>query len=292
MLGESSTIAVVAPAGIPKLDGLERGMALLREWGYRIIEGEHVRDRHLFNAGTAAARTADLVWALTDPEIDAVWLARGGYGCVHCLPALRGERLLDRPVIGCSDATSLFSALLAGGHTRLVHGPMLETLATGVDDATRARVRALLSSGPLGPIAGRHLCGPRAPVAGRLAGGNLCVLASLAGTPWALRAAGAILVLEDIGEAAYRIDRLITQLRWSGALDGVAGVALGDFVSCAVPAGALFSLEEVLEEALAPLGVPVVVGLPIGHGRTNLAWRLGQPAQIRDGSLCFDVPAC
>lgn len=289
MLRANSTIAVVAPAGIPKIDGLERGIAMLRDWGHQVVEGPHVRDRHLFNAGTAAARTADLVWALTEPGIDAVWLARGGYGCIHCLPALRAQRLLDRPVVGCSDATSLFCALSAGGHTKLVHGPMLETLATGVDDETRVRVRALLAGEPVEPIRGQHLCGPRIAVTGPLLGGNLCVLASLAGTPWALRAPGAILVLEDIGEAAYRLDRLIQQLRWSGAFEGVAGIALGELVACNVPAGVTYSLTDVLVEALEPLGVPVVAGLSIGHGHRNLAWRYGQTGHLRDGTLSVRV---
>ena len=182
MLKANATIAVVAPASVSRREALERGMALLRAWGYTVVEGDHVRDRHLFNAGTADARSADLVWALSDPAIDAVWLARGGYGCVHCLPALRQRQFDDRPVVGCSDATALFCALSQTGHTGLIHGPVLETLATGVDEASRLRLRALLSGAPLDPIRGQHLCGPRVPVSGPLVGGNLCVLASLAGT--------------------------------------------------------------------------------------------------------------
>ena len=292
MLKANATIAVVAPAGVSRREALERGTALLREWGYTVIEGHHVRDHHFYHAGTVDARTADLVWALSDPAIDAVWLARGGYGCVHCLPALGQKQFDDRPVVGCSDATALFCALSRRGRTRLIHGPVLETLATGVDDASRLRMRGLLSGAPLNPIRGQHLCGPRVSVSGPLVGGNLCVLASLAGTPWALRPEGAILVLEDVSEAAYRIDRTITQLRWSGAFDGVAGIALGDFVSCHLPAGADFSLDDMLSEALEPLAVPVVKGFPIGHSPCNLAWRYGDIARLGDETLEFgDAPA-
>jgi muramoyltetrapeptide carboxypeptidase len=102
-----------------------------------------------------------------------------------------------------------------------------------------------------------------------------------------LKTQGAILVLEDVGEAAYRIDRMINQLRWSGVFDGVAGIALGDFISCRLPAAADFSLDDVLGEALEPLGVPVVKGFPIGHGPCNLAWRYGEIARLRDGDLRF-----
>jgi muramoyltetrapeptide carboxypeptidase len=287
MLREQATIAVVAPAGIPRRDDLDRGITLLRDWGYTVVEGGHIRDRHFYNAGTAANRIADLDWALADPAIDAVWLARGGYGCAHCLPVVAQKRYDDRPVIGFSDATALFCGLARSGRTRLIHGPVVGSLAAGSDDASRDRLRDLLAGREVAPMQCEELLGPKDAVSGPLIGGNLCVLASLAGTPWALKSAGAIVVLEDVGEAAYRIDRLIHQLRWSGCLDGVAGIALGDFVSCKLPDGADFSLDDVLGEALAPLGVPVAKGFPIGHGQRNLAWRWGVQARLQDGELRF-----
>lgn len=282
------TVAVVAPAGIPKTDGLDAGLDLLRAWGYQVVEGRFVRDRHLFNAGTAADRAADLLWALTAPGIDAVWLARGGYGTVHCLPFLDGRTMVDRPIVGSSDATALFSALALRGHRNLIHGPMVATLAGGVDDDTRDRIRAILAGRSVGPIPGRRLCGPKMLVEGAVVGGNLCVLASLAGTRWAAKTAGSIVVLEDINEPAYRIDRAIQQLRWSGMLEAVRGIALGDFVGCGVPASAFYSLHDVLIEALAPCGVPVVMGLPIGHSSKNLAWRYGGQGRLLEDGLAID----
>jgi len=288
MLCANAVIAVVAPAGIPKRQGLDQGVSLLRTWGYEVVEGRHIRDQHLFTAGTIDARVSDLMWALSDPAIDAVWLARGGYGCVHCLPALSRERFDDRPIIGCSDATALFCAFARKGRSQLVHGPMLETLATSVDDVTRERIRRLLTGEQPGPLRGEHFCGPKVPVSGPLVGGNLCVYTSLIGTPWGLPASGAILVLEEVGEAAYRVDRLISQLRWSGYLESVVGVVLGDFVSCSVPDGASFSLDDVLREALLPLGVPVAKGARIGHGACNLAWLYGRVAELRDGTVTLN----
>jgi muramoyltetrapeptide carboxypeptidase len=285
VLRPNATIAVVAPAGIPKLDGVAAGVELVQSWGYEVVVAPHLGERHFYNAGTAEQRTRDLIWALTTPGIDAVWLARGGYGCVHCLAALPCEGLDARPVLGCSDATSLFSALWKRRGGSLVHGPMLETIATKVDDATRERTRALLAAERVEPIAGERLCGPEAEVSGPVVGGNLCVLASIAGTPWALSARGAILVLEDIGESAYRLDRMVTQLRWSGALDGVAGVALGDFFECKTPEGAAYTIEDVLREVLAPLGVPVVGRMKIGHDKRNLAWRYGARGTLRADGL-------
>jgi muramoyltetrapeptide carboxypeptidase len=285
VLRPNATIAVVAPAGIPKLEGVAAGVELVRSWGYEVVLAPNLGDRHFYNAGTAETRTQDLTWALTTPGIDAVWLARGGYGCVHCLATLPCEGLDGRPVLGCSDATSLFSALWKTRGGNLVHGPMLETIATNVDDATRDRVRALLAGEVVAPIAGERLCGPEVEVSGPVVGGNLCVLASVAGTPWALSARGAIVVLEDIGEAAYRLDRMVMQLRWSGALEGVAGIALGDFFQCKTPEGAAYSIEDVLQHVLAPLGVPVVGRMKIGHDKRNLAWRYGVRGTLRADGL-------
>jgi muramoyltetrapeptide carboxypeptidase len=285
LLKRNAKIAVVSPAGIPVLEGLAAGEKLARSFGYEVVRGPHAGDKHHYNAGTVEARTADLRWALEDPGIDAVWLSRGGYGSVHCLPSITAERLDGRPLIGCSDATALFSAF---GKTRggaLVHGPMLETIATKLDDASRERMRALLAGEPLAPIPAEHFCGPRVEASGPVVGGNLCVLASLAGTPWALAARDAILVLEDVTELPYRIDRLITQLRYSGALDGVRAIALGDFVKCDPPEGADYTLADVLEDALGPLGVPVYWRLPLGHDKRNLAFRIGAPGTIGPAGL-------
>ncbi len=287
MLHANATVAVVAPGGLVKTGSLESGLNLLSQWGFKVVFGKHLGDRHLFHAGTTAARTADLVWALSDPSIDAVWLARGGYGCTHCLPALAEKRFDNRPVIGFSDATAIFCALSKAGHTGLVHGPVVGGIADKVDDTTRQRIYDLLRGRELEPLAGRHLCGPNEAVSGPLAGGNLCMLASLAGTPWALQARGAIVILEDVGEAAYRIHRMLKQLVFSGAFDGVQAIALGEFVSCPVPEGGGFSLDDVLTDALSPLGIPVVAGFPIGHGQRNLAWRYGAPALLQAARLSF-----
>ena len=289
MLPRNANIAVIAPAGIPKLDGVEAGIALVESWGYRVTRAPHLGDKHRFAAGTIAARTRDLVWALCAEDVDAVWLARGGYGCMQCLPALPERLPKNRPVIGCSDATALLAYLDKHRGGPLVHGPMLETIATRVDDATRIRIRELLAGQTVAAIPTTHFLGPTHAVRGRVVGGNLCVLATLAGTPWALDARDAIVVLEDITEVPYRIDRLIMQLRASGAFEGALAIALGDFVKCDPPAGADYTLDDVLREALEQLGVPVWSGLPMAHGTCNLAWQVGVIGEI--GADGFVQPA-
>lgn len=288
---------VVAPAAVPEMAAVERGMALLREWGYEVREARHLRARYRYTAGTAAQRSADLIAALSEPGIDCVWLARGGYGCAHCLPLLPDALPRERMVVGFSDATALFCALYARGHTRLVHGPMVECLGGAADAATMHSLQALLAT-PAGSapparhrLAGRQVAGLAGSVRAPLIGGNLAVLASMAGTPWALRGAGAIVLLEEITEQAYRMDRMIVQLLASGFFDGVRAILLGDFVRCSVPADSQFTIAEMLVDLLAPLGVPIVEGVEVGHGARNLSWIVGATATLQDGSVDLDGAA-
>lgn len=278
-------IAVVAPAGIHDPQRLETSLALIRSWGHSPLLGRHTAARHRYTAGTRAQRAADLRWALTAPGIDAVWFTRGGYGTAQLLPEMPLDEVDDRLVIGFSDATVLLWALAQRGRGRPVHGPVLHSLADHVDDRSRAAVRSRLGGGRARRMAGRLLTGPAVAVEGPLLGGNLCMLASLCGTPWAFRGEGAIVLLEEVGEAPYRLDRLLTQLVQSGALAGVRGVALGQFMGTHFPADADWGIEELFIELLGPLGVPVVTDLPVGHGARNIAWDVGAAARLHPGGL-------
>ena len=279
-------IAVVSPAGMHDNPRLARSEALVASWGHELVHGRHTGARHRYTAGRQAERRADLAWALSAPGVDAVWFTRGGFGTAHLLPGLDLESVDDRLVMGFSDATVLLWALARAGTGQPVHGPVLHSLADHVDEESREAVRRLLAGEAPGPCwQGRHLVGPELPVEGPLLGGNLCMLATLAGTPWAFEAKGAIVVLEEVGEAPYRLDRLLTQLVQSGAFEGVRGVALGSFTGTSVPEGAAWTVEELLADLLAPLGVPVIAGLPVGHGARNQPWRLGTRVRLEGGGL-------
>ena len=275
LLHAGARVAVVAPSGVHDPERLVRGVALAESWGLSFSMGRHVEARFRYTAGTVAERAADLAWALTAPDIDAVWFTRGGFGTAHLLEAVPWDRLDDRPVLGFSDATALFAGMWARQRGVAVHGPVLHSLADHTDKQSREDLRRLLMDGGAAHLPGAHVAGPRGAVEGPLLGGNLCVLASLAGTPFAPSARGSVLLLEEIGERPYQVDRLITQLDRSGALDGVLGVALGDFLAPRHDADAGVDMVEVICDLLAPLGVPVVAGIPIGHGRRNAAVRLG-----------------
>lgn len=288
ILTGSRRIGVVAPAGVFSPDRLRGGMDTLASWGHLPIEAPNLRARHRYTAGTTQQRHDDLRWALTSPDVDAVWFARGGYGTFAAMQDLPWDQVDARPVLGFSDATALLVALHRRGRTG-IHAPVVQGLADPqtyaepgavlVDAASRTALERLLQGQATPALAGHHLCGPEREVQGPVVGGNLAVLASLCGTAERLDTRGAILLLEEVGEAPYRVDRLLTQLKAAGWLEDLAGIALGDFLGCE-PRDETWNLAEVLRDLLSPLGVPVVAGLPVGHGARNLAWRYGNPAQL------------
>jgi muramoyltetrapeptide carboxypeptidase len=287
MLKQGSRIAVVAPAGRFDKKRLMRGMSILQEWEYVIEQGPNLYAAHRYFAGTCAQRAEDLNWAFSEPDIDAVWFARGGYGTVQVLKHLDWAAMDNRPVIGFSDATALFSAMVAKGVGNPVHAPVIHSLSGHVDEDSRRALLSWMSTGEFMNFPGKRLCGHTEPVEGEVVGGNLCVLASLSGTEWALKAKDKILLLEDVGEAPYRVDRMITQLMGAGTFEGVRGVALGTFYGCEAPGDSGWSLGDILRERLSPLNVPVVAGMPVGHGPNNYPWAVGAHAKLQSNGLVW-----
>ncbi len=219
-----------------------------------------------------------LAWA--DPGIDAVVAVAGGWGSARLLEA--GWQPGPRPLwlVGFSDVSALLLAQLAAGNGGGIHGGLQG------DDAAWARMVALLRGQRVAALQGVGLRGGVAR--GPLVVTNLTVATSLIGTRWLPSLAGCVLVLEDVGEEPYRIDRMLTQWRTAGVLEQVAGIGLGRFrwKQDDVLPGDL-TMEEVLQERLGSLGVPLVAGLPVGHGQPNLALPLGRLAQLdgQRGSL-------
>jgi len=283
MLRPNARIAVVAPSHAYEPARLDAGLAVLRGWGYRAEVLPHAGGKFRYLAGDDAARGRDLQRALSQDGWDAVWVVRGGYGMARLLAGIEWDRVRPIPVFGFSDATALLNPLSERGG-RAVHAPVITSLGDVVDEASLGHLRRLLTGEAPTPWTGTVVRGGSAE--GRLAGGNLCVLASLAGTPWRLRAKGRIVILEDVGEAAYKVDRLARQLVDAGCLDGVAGIGLGTFLDHKVAPDAGWTVTDVLHDALAPLGVPILAGLPVGHGAVNHAFAFG-PARIEGDQLHF-----
>jgi muramoyltetrapeptide carboxypeptidase len=280
-LDKGALVGIMAPGFAVKPALLRAGVRAIERRGYRTRLGEHVLARDGYLAGSDEQRLADLNGLLRDREVDALWFARGGYGTARLLDRVDWRALRRRPklLIGFSDLTALFCPAIRHGAV-CIHGPVvtemgssnghhagsLRNLLAGRDVALRVRRRDVLREG-------RSV--------GRLVGGNLTVLCHLLGTRHAPDLRGAVLFLEEAGEQTYRVDRMLTQLRMSGALEGVKAVLLGAF---RVPARRRFpadrELDAVLREAFLPLGVPVVQGIASGHLAEKISLPLGGTARI------------
>jgi muramoyltetrapeptide carboxypeptidase len=250
-------------------DAFRAGLEILRS-RYRVVHDDRVLERTGYLAGDDDRRAEELGRYLADPDVRGIVCARGGYGITRILDRLDGDALRRDPkvVVGFSDATALLSFCVLDGQVRPVHGPVVTQLGRLPAADAAWLFRLLEDPEPLGalPFPLRRI-GARGggTVEGRLVGGNLELVSRLVGTPWELDLGAGILLLEEIGERPYRIDRSLTQLRLAGALDGVRAVAVGDLARCEEPDGTPPTAAEVVDERLAAFRLPGVAGLPVGH---------------------------
>jgi len=280
-IAPGATLGIAAPGGPADARTLAAGVARWREAGFRVVHRDDVTARHGYLAGDDARRADELRELVARPDVDAIVCARGGYGCARILDALDPEafRAARKPLVGYSDVTALLlwqrrCAGLVG-----FHGPMLEHGADLDETSLRALVAQLTgSAAPPLRLAGRGLGGGRA--GGRLVGGNLEVLRASLGTPWEVDTRGAILLVEEVNERPYRIDRMLQQLRAAGKLAGLAGLGVGALTGCDDDRHPEPAALDVFAEIAAPLAIPLVVGLPFGHASPNHAWPVGARATI------------
>ncbi len=287
-LRPGDAVRVVAPSSPFEPAALEKGLEVLSgRLGLRPRMRNDLVARRGYLAGDDARRADEWREAVADPEARAIFCARGGYGAMRILPAVDPAPLLARPraLVGFSDITAIHAVLNRAG-LATVHGPVVTQLGRAPDDAVRHLEAVLFGGAPrpnawevpalgAGLVAARTIRPGRA--SGPLLGGTLTILAHLAGTPFAPSLEGAILLLEDVGEKPYRIDRCLTQLRLAGALEGIAALAVGQLTSCD-DAGVLAA--DVVREAALALGVPAIEGLPVGHDDANFAVPLGARATL------------
>ncbi|WP_086560238.1 S66 peptidase family protein [Streptomyces africanus] len=299
-LAPGARVAVVAPSGPVPEERLQAGLDVLRGWDLDPVVAPHVLGRHRefdYLAATDAQRAADLQNAWCDPAVAAVLCARGGYGAQRMLDLLDWEAMRaagPKVFAGFSDITVLHQAFAtrlglvtlygpaAAGVDFLKHGRAQEHLRATLFDPESVRTVTAVSPGGTALVPGR--------ARGVTLGGCLSLLASDLGTPHALPGArGGLLLIEDVGESPYRVDRYLTQLLRTGWLDGVAGLVLGSWAAC----GPYEELRAVLADRLGGLGVPVVEEFGFGHGEGALTMPLGVPAELdaTAGTLTFDAPA-
>ena len=289
-------IRLVAPASPFDREKFIRGRALLEQAGFQPLVDRIEFTRKGFLTGDDADRAERLQGALLETDTRAVWGIRGGYGMARLMPYLDLDRIRRQPklLIGFSDLTVLLLNLSRPAGFVTLHGPVLTQWPSVPASLRNWLLRLAGEAGVPGPVPVgrvRQLVPGRAT--GRLAVANLSVLASLAGTPYMPDLCDCILCLEDVGEKAYRLDRLFVQLRQAGVLDGVRGVVLGSLAGCRPTGASTYSARATLERAVSELNVPCLAGASFGHIDRNVALPNGVTARLdtKAGSLRLLEPA-
>ena len=279
-------IRIVSPSGAIDPVYIDGAKSRLQAWGFSVTEGKHARGRWGRFAGTDEERLSDLIEALQDPSVDAILCARGGYGLQRIIDRIPA---ITKPIIGFSDITELhqWSAI---SNQYSVHGIMCKHIATLPEDSEPMQALRRLLSGqsvqytweahPLNTPG--HACAP-------IVGGNLSVLYGLQGTPFSLSKLSylfPILVIEDVGERHYHIDRMMRNLRMSGVLAHLSGLVVGQFTDCEDDPLMQQTVYETIKEAVADYDYPVLFDAPIGHVEHNVPLLLNHHATIDSGTQC------
>ncbi len=295
-LKPGDTIGIVAPAAAIEREHLERGVNVLGSMGYRVKVSERALARSGILAGDDRGRAAELQEYFADPEVKAIFSARGGYGCGRLLPLLDFKAIARTPkiFIGFSDATFLLNALVDLAGMVSFHGPMVAMdFARGLSPRAGEHLQGLLG----GKLDGFELEARetmhKGSAEGEVIGGCLSVLVATIGTPFEPRFDGRILFLEDTGEKAYRIDRMLVQLRQSGALGRVAGVVFGAIRAIDGNEQESRMIARFAAEQTAGLGCPMLYGIEAGHGTENFTIPFGVTARIDSAArrIIFTEPA-
>ncbi len=295
-LKPGDSVAVVAPAAAIEREYLERGVNVLASMGYRVKVSQRVLARSGILAGDDRERANELGEYFADPEVKAIFSARGGYGCGRLLPLLDFKAMARTPKIfvGFSDATFILNALVDFAGMVSFHGPMVAMdFARGLSPRSLEHMQDLLG-GKLGgfELEVRETMHP-GRAQGEVIGGCLSVLVATIGTPYQPRFDGRILFLEDTGEKAYRIDRMLVQLRQSGALGRVAGIVFGAIRAIDGNEQETRLIARFASEQTAGLGCPVLYGVEAGHGTENFTIPFGVVARIDSAArrMIFTEPA-
>lgn len=313
-----TTIGIIAPSSqAPKIE-LALGVDLLKKEGFRIATHPQCKKSHLFFAGKDSERAEAFFEFARDPEVSVLWFARGGYGALRILPLL--DKLVSQHgvpprklLVGCSDATALLEYVRTRWGWHVLHAPMPATrtfsgLKQEERDTLLSWVKKESAKDAWDGKRFKFYCKPSSgSVEGEVVGGNIAVLASMVGTPYAPQLRDRILFLEDVDEALYRLDRMLQQLHISGCLNGVQAIVLGNFLNCrdAVsnflkakptskslkklihspapkdlkPLRKVMKAEDGLKKIFTELGealkVPIAYGLPVGHGPDHAPLALG-----------------
>jgi muramoyltetrapeptide carboxypeptidase len=282
-LRRGDKIALIAPASSFSREGFLTGCDRLGQMGYEPVYPQNIFDRDIYFAGTVERRAHEFHEFWRRDDIAALICVRGGYGSNYLLEKLDYGMVAQHPkiLLGCSDITSLLTAI--HDRTGLIgfHGPMVaKDIADGTFEGTSWESALQGATNWSVPASGVEVL-RTGKAAGRLYGGCLSMMVASLGTPYEVQTEGCILFIEDIAEKPFRIDRMLMQLRLAGKLDGVLGFVFGEMLDCAPPRGETYTLQQVIMRVLAPYGVPVVYGLKSGHVTSgNITLPIGVQAEL------------
>jgi muramoyltetrapeptide carboxypeptidase len=303
-LRDGSTIAIVAPSSPPQTRSeIEQATEYFESRGYELAFGDNLRRVHGYLAGTDEQRAADLQWALTEPGIDMVLCLTGGYGAARLYRLIDWDALGDpRIVCGYSDITALHLALARHTDWITFYGPMFLRFTRKKDELTnvteewfhRAFTAEPLGRVPEDPDDPYVLTVGEGVAEAPIVGGCLTLVAASLGTPFELETDGCIVLLEDLNEEPYIIDTHLNHLVQAGKLDRAAGRVFGTDVNLkgqTIPEynGSTLSIEEILDELIAPLGIPAIANVPVGHGKTMATIPLGARARLDATAKTLDI---
>ncbi len=290
-LVSGDTIGIAAPASPFDIKLFEAGLAVLKQMGFQVNVPEAVFEKNGYLAGSDPVRAKVLNRLFADPKIKGIVCARGGFGSMKILPFLDYDTIKANPkaFIGFSDISAVLSVLETKCDLVVFHGPVMTTLGRSSEKMKSSFLAALTSDQLIEISAVDGLCIRPGVAVGPVSGGNLATLCHLVGTPFEPAFNGKILLLEDCGEACYRIDRMLTQMKLAGCFRKIAGVALGSFQDC----GDSKNVNEVIREIFKEDEIPIMTGFEVGHGDRNMTIPFGVEAVLdtTKGSLCFKRPA-
>jgi len=284
-------VAIIAPASpIGKPEDLTGFLDRVKELGLTPIQAPNLAKEFGFFGGTDQERADDIMWAFNNPDIKAIMPIRGGYGCTRLLHLLDFKQIKQNPkiLVGYSDITALLVSIQQQTGMVTYHGPVLASSASVFADSYFKAllfddIHLALFANPETEEPSYKLNTVSSGIArGSLTGGNLTLLASMCGTPFQLETKGKILFLEDVSEAPYRIDRMLTQLIHCGAMDGVKGIVTGQFAKCdpIEPEPKEWLVADVIQDRLVPLKVPILSNAAFGHVKEKWTLPLGMTAEL------------
>jgi muramoyltetrapeptide carboxypeptidase len=286
-LQKGEAVGVIAPAGPVTPSEIQPGINLLESFGYKVMVSPHLYKRQGYVAGDDETRLQDLNSMLDNKDVKVIFCARGGYGTLRLLEKIDFDLIRMNPkiIVGYSDITALLLAIYKMTGLVTFHGTVIKELSKN-RNRNLASFLDLVSSDKMGKVdLANGITLVPGKVEGTLLGGNLSLICHLVGTPFMPSLKKSILFVEEKEEPLYRIDRMMTHLRLSGQLKGLVGLIAGTFEGC----GDISSINQVLVDTVSDLQIPVVSGLPVGHGLENISLPLGVQASLDTEAMILAI---